>query len=109
MQVGRQLTPGEDLSECRTGRTVGDRLTRKVKALSSIPFEEADEIDHVTHSRPVARVALGMGASLLAMWLCPLILALSAMSSLRREALSAAIPETGPADQPTAFPSIRAA
>jgi hypothetical protein len=80
-----------------------------VNPLSSIPFEETDELDQKSHTRPVTRVALGMGAGLLAMSICPLIMALSAMSSLRRETLSHAIPETGPVDQPTAFPSVQAA
>jgi hypothetical protein len=88
---------------------VGNRLTRKVNALSSIPFEEADEIDFESHTRPMARVALGMGASLVAMWICPLIMALGAMASLGRATLEDATPDPGPVDQPTEFPSIRAA
>ena len=89
------------------GKTEGNPSTGKVNALSSIPFEEADEFDQRSHT--VARVALSMGAGLLAMWICPLIMALSAMGTLRSDARSDAIPETGPMDQATAFPSVQAA
>lgn len=86
-----------------------DQFARKVSTLSSIPFEEDYEIDRGQHAGPVARIALGVGASLLAVWVCPLIMAVSAMSSLRREAAPDRLPHTGPVDSPTALPSARAA
>lgn len=82
-------------------------MTRGVNPLSSIPFEEAHEIDRGSHTRPMARVALGVGASLLAVWMCPMLLALSAKSSLRHDTFSYAIPDLGPVDPPT--PYVRAA
>jgi hypothetical protein len=87
---------------------MGNRSTGKVSALSSIPFEETDEVDFGSHTRPVGRVVLGVGAGLLAVWICPLIMAVSAMGSLRREVLSP-MPEAGPVDQPTSLPYHRAA
>jgi len=83
-------------------------VVRKVNALSSIPFEEADAIDHESQAFPVSRVALGVGASLVALWICPLIVALSAMASLRRDARDP-IPDARPVHQSRAVPYIQAA
>jgi hypothetical protein len=88
---------------------MGNRLNGKVSALSSIPFEETDEVDFESYPRPVGRVAFGVGAGLLAMWIGPLIMAVSVLNSLRRDALSATIPDTGTVDHPTALPHRRAA
>lgn len=76
--------------------------------MSSIPFEEADAIDHESQSFPVSRVALGAGASLVALWICPLIVALSAMTSRRRDAHDP-IPDAAPVHQSRALPHIQAA
>ena len=91
------------------GKTVGNEFAGKVKTLSSIPFEEDYELDRGPHSFPVAQVALGAGASLLAVWISPLIMALSAMPSVRRVGARDPVPDTGTVHQPTAFPSVRAA
>ncbi len=79
-----------------------------MNALSSIPFEEADAMDHESQAFPVSRIALGVGASLVALWLCPLIVALSAMSSLRRH-VHDPIPDSGPVHQSRGVPYSQAA
>jgi hypothetical protein len=80
-----------------------------VKALSSIPFEEAYEIDRGSPTRPVTRVAVSVGGTLVAVWMSPLIMALSAITSGRRDAYADPIPDTGPMRRSTALPSTRAA
>jgi hypothetical protein len=79
-----------------------------VNALSSIPFEEADPIDHESQSFPGRRAALSVGASLLALWIGPLIMVLSAMTSRRRGAHDP-IPDAAPVHQSRALPHIQAA
>lgn len=77
--------------------------------MASIPFEDDDEVDCGSNAFPFARVALAAGASLLAVWICPLFVALSAMTAGRRDPHTDPIPDTGPLHHSTAFPSVRAA
>lgn len=77
--------------------------------MSSIPFEEAYEFDSASDSGPAARIALRVGATLLAICWSPMLLAASAVTSVLRYARPDALPPAAPADPPMVFPYRRAA